>query len=354
MVAEHAPDALSVHDREGRYLWASPAFHPLLGVEPEDLVGRDAYELFHPEDLAAIQVSHETVVTRPTSFTVQYRIRKADRTYRWVETSSRSVDAEQVIVSVTRPIDPRRSAMGALEAERLFTTRLRDFDRERHQFLTTVAHRARQPLTVSAGITRLLAEQWRNLDPDRIDELLARALGASDRLRAIVEQVTRAEGLARHAHAVDARPVDLALLVHAQVEAVTDRGGPVTVRVPEGSIVFADRELLAVALRSLLDNAVGHTPDGTEVWVDLEHGPEGAVITVDDAGPGIDPAHHRVIFDAFSHDADTPDPGLGLGLHTVAEIAAAHHGRAWAQDRPGGGTSFRLLLPHAPGTPPSP
>lgn len=353
LVAEQAPDAISVHDLTGRYRWTSPEFGRLLGYDPAWLLGRDAYDFIHPGDLAAVQSSHGTIVAGPHRATAQYRVRGADGVYQWVETTSRVADddasEEPLIVAVTRSIGARRSALSALEAERAVAHQLWQIEQQRQQFLTTVSHRARQPLTAIAGMIELLAERYAELPPERVTELLRRARHNAVALQQLIEEVTQAELLARRAARVRSRPVDLARLALRLVDEIADADAPVTVTVPDGWIVFADEELLDIAVRVLLDNAVEHTPIGTPVWVRVQRHREGSLLLVEDAGRGVPEERREAVFRPFTHGVDGhPDPGLGLGLSTVAEIAALHRGRVWIEERDGGGASFRLLLPGKP------
>jgi len=120
-------------------------------MEPNDLVGQDAYDLLHPQDALPFQKSHAIELEHGELTAVQYRIRRADGTYRWVETTTRLVAEEQVIVAVTRPIDLRRSAMTALGAERVLAARVKQVDEQRRQFMTAIAHRAVTRSRSSAG-----------------------------------------------------------------------------------------------------------------------------------------------------------------------------------------------------------
>lgn len=121
LLAENATDMISRHNPEGIYLYASPVCHSLLGYEPEELVGHDAYEFFHPDDLEAIRQSHVTILEGPTTYTSTYRIRRRDGSYLWVETTSKTIrdpetDQVQEIVAITRDVTQRRQAEEAIQA----------------------------------------------------------------------------------------------------------------------------------------------------------------------------------------------------------------------------------------------
>jgi PAS domain S-box-containing protein len=121
LLAENATDMISRHSPEGIYRYASPVCHNLLGYEPEELIGHDAYEFFHPDDLVAIQESHSTILEEPTISTLAYRIRRRDGSYLWVETTSKTVHHPttgqvEEIIAITRDITQRKQAEQALQA----------------------------------------------------------------------------------------------------------------------------------------------------------------------------------------------------------------------------------------------
>jgi len=74
---------------------------------------------------------------------------------------------------------------------------------------------------------------------------------------------------------------------------------------------------------------------------------QSVVLTVEDEGPGIPSELRQAVFEPFRQgpDAPTHSPGVGVGLALVARFAELHGGRAWVEDRDGGGASFRVFLP---------
>ncbi len=100
-------------------------------------------------------------------------------------------------------------------------------------------------------------------------------------------------------------------------------------------------------VENLIANAVKHTPPGTEIEVSVAQRDGGVLITVDDRGLGVGEEEREAIFDAFTRGegAVADRPGTGIGLSLVAQFTALHGGRAWVEDNPGGGASFRVFLP---------
>lgn len=112
-VMETATDMISTHTPSGTYIYVSPACRTLLGYEPDELIGRSAYDLFHPDDLGQIHNSHRTIMDKPVAYQVQYRIRKKDGSYVWFETSSSMLHDKKSgepiqITAISRDISHRK------------------------------------------------------------------------------------------------------------------------------------------------------------------------------------------------------------------------------------------------------
>jgi len=98
-------------------------------------------------------------------------------------------------------------------------------------------------------------------------------------------------------------------------------------------------------VENLVLNAVHHTPRGTDVWLTARARDDGVLITVEDAGPGVPEAERERIFEPFLRSTEDGSSGVGIGLSLVAGFATIQGGRAWVDDRPGGGASFKVFLP---------
>jgi PAS domain S-box-containing protein len=114
LMAGNSTDMISRHNPAGEYLYASPSAFNLLGYKPEELIGRGAYEFFHPEDFEIIRKSHETAVDVNKPTTITYRIRRKDGEYIWFETTNKTVMNEtgeiKEIVTVSRDVTNRKLA----------------------------------------------------------------------------------------------------------------------------------------------------------------------------------------------------------------------------------------------------
>jgi two-component system sensor histidine kinase KdpD len=109
-------------------------------------------------------------------------------------------------------------------------------------------------------------------------------------------------------------------------------------------LVPFDAVLIDVVLTNLLENAMKYGADPIEINATLL--PAELVVEVSDRGPGLPPGEEARVFEKFQRAAsDAEATGVGLGLAICRAIVAAHGGRIWAENRPGGGASFRFALP---------
>ncbi len=113
--------------------------------------------------------------------------------------------------------------------------------------------------------------------------------------------------------------------------------------------VSGDRVQLQQVVLNLILNAMEAMAEspatGRRVLLRMNREDSGVQITVTDAGPGIDSAVLPRIFESFF---TTKKEGMGLGLSIARSIIEAHEGRIWAENSPGGGAVFRILLPTEP------
>ena len=117
-------------------------------------------------------------------------------------------------------------------------------------------------------------------------------------------------------------------------------------RVPEHVTVDADRELLALALRQLLDNALKYSPSTSTIEIRVQS--NGAVdISVRNTGSVIPESEQVRVVERFYRGVRARNiPGTGMGLTIVQQIAQAHGGTLTVSSAPDTGTAFTLSLPH--------
>jgi signal transduction histidine kinase len=142
-------------------------------------------------------------------------------------------------------------------------------------------------------------------------------------------------------------------LVNVLIEAVDaaralaeERGCVVRMHAPNSALAEFSGPAIRQALDNLLHNAIKFSPPAATVEVTLDERVDAWVFAVVDGGPGVPADAREAIFEPF-HRLGRTDPGGGLGLAIVRDVAARHHGRAWVEDAESGGARFLFTLAKA-------
>jgi signal transduction histidine kinase len=238
----------------------------------------------------------------------------------------------------------------AFRREREATQQLRALDEMKNTFLEAVSHDLRTPLTSILGSALTLEQAGLEIPRDDALDLVRRIAANARKLERLLSDLLDLDRLQRGIVSPQRRPTDVGALVAQSVQDSELLGGRQIELSIEGLIVNVDAAKVERIVENLLANAARHTPAGTPLWIRVtgERG-GGVLIVVDDAGPGVPDGMKDAVFEAFRQGdgGPNPSPGVGVGLSLVARFAELHGGRAWVEDRPGGGASFRVSLPDA-------
>src|SRR6201994_1295197 len=212
-------------------------------------------------------------------------------------------------------------------------------------FLSRLSHELRTPLTAIRGYASSLMQTDVTWDRTSQDRFLDRIAAESARLGRLVDDLldfsTIESGLMR----LQPDWCDLPLVVQAAVACLPPAGAAaVDVQCdPDLPVIWADHDRLEQVFVNLINNAVGHNPPGTRVWVTAEAAGAEVVISVTDNGTGIPDEVAAAPFEA-GRRRRTRTGGAGLGLSIAQGIVDAHHGRIELQ-RLDQGTQFQVYLP---------
>ena len=346
LVADLACDLVSVHRANGDYLYASPSVTALLGWAPEQLVGRNAYEFFHPEDLERIAADHHAHEGNANQ--VRYRIATADGGWRWVETRSRARLEDDVVTHIVCSTHDVQQQVDAEREIAATTEELRRSNQELERFAYGLSHDLAAPLRIVLGLTEQLGASGPALDA-RTADLARRASEASERMQRMIRDLldyARVAAPGRTPSRVsldDVLDTALANLAHP-----IERTGPTVGREPASlPEVVGEASQLVRLLQNLVANALAHAGERPpEVTVRCVTEEAHWRIEVDDRGVGFPDEDRERIFDLF-HRAGPEQPGTGIGLATCKRIAEAHGGTIAATSEPGC-TRFAVSLPRPP------
>ena len=225
---------------------------------------------------------------------------------------------------------------------------------ERHlrfieSFASDVSHELKNPLASIRTATEMLGEVEDPADRRRFLEIAWREVARMEHLLSGVREISRIDA---RLEAEPVETVDLQELLPAVLDSFRLRaeGVEIDFRPPDRPVhIRAAPERLAQVFENLLDNAVGFSPPGSAVTVELAAEAEAAVVAVSDRGPGIPEEHRERIFDRFftwrPNELQARNGHTGLGLAIVKAIAEGYGGSVTLQNRPGGGACFEVRLP---------
>ena len=228
-------------------------------------------------------------------------------------------------------------------------THLKELDRIKSDFVNTVSHDLRSPLTAILGYVELIDRVGTVNEQQR--EFIRRVQISVHNITSLINDLL---DLGRIEAGFDARKeiVPFAGIIHFAVDGLKSRADEksleLTLDIPEElPQVLGNPVRLRQLLNNLLANAIKYTPNHGKVRI-YAHAEGGQIILqISDNGPGIPPADQPYIFDKFYRASNVPNdtPGTGLGLAIVKSIVENHLGRIWVESNIGQGTSFTVVLP---------
>jgi signal transduction histidine kinase len=222
--------------------------------------------------------------------------------------------------------------------------------RAKDEFLATLSHELRTPMTSIIGWAQMLRMFGRaQVNPEEAaDAILASARAQSQLVEDLLDLSRITTGKLR----LQTEVIDIAEVVERAVQTIVPAAAAkrITINVEAASAhVAGDHDRIQQVLWNLLSNAVKFTPDGGRVDVTAEVKGSRVVISVSDTGRGIEPQFLPAVFDRFSQAEDVTNRaigGLGLGLAIVRHIVELHGGEVSAESEGlEKGATFRVMLP---------
>jgi len=218
----------------------------------------------------------------------------------------------------------------------------------RTTLLDAMAHEFKTPLTSVIAATSALLDS-----PDQAaaarTELLKIADEEAHHLKELIDDTVETGRLDATEIRVNAEPIKVEVLVR-EVAASMRAGRPIEISGTQSPRpILADRRLLGLAIKQLLDNALKYSPPDTPVSTHIESADDSVTIAVTDHGKGIPRQEQSRIFERLyrSPSVARQIPGSGLGLSIAQSIVRAHNGELNVTSRPGE-TTFRITLPAEP------
>jgi two-component system NtrC family sensor kinase len=318
-------DAIIVTDSQNEVLFCNPAACRIFDVDYETCRGRPLTE--------AIQ--HQEVVEL---FEKQARVGRSRRSEIALGDGERFLNAQLTIVKGVGRVVVMQDI-----------THLKELDRVKSEFVTTVSHDLRSPLTGILGYVDLIRRSGPlNTQQEQFVERITTGVRS---ITTLIEELLEL-GKIEAEFDEDREPVYLTAIAQQSIEAHRhlweSKRHEVKTHLPDDlPPVLGNPLRLRQVINNLFENAIKYTPDGGEIRLLVGANNDFLVVRVADTGIGIPAKDQPFIFDKFYRTDEAIDhyPGTGLGLSIVKSIIETHNGRIWVESQIGAGSTFTVMLP---------
>ena len=325
-------DGVVAIDQTERVLSINQAARDMFDIDNGDLRGRDFLEICrHP---ALHEAAREILdAPEPTDFDIGLH--------------GDPVRHIQVSGTPYQSPEHKRGAVLVLRD----VSRLHALERHRSEFVANVSHELKTPITSLKGYAETLLDGALDDDPDTARPFVEIMLRQSNRLAALVEDLLQLSRIEKDGSA-ELQPARLAPILDGAVrlcrELADQKGATIKTGYDSGLTVRCDQEMIELAVRNLIENAIKYSPADSEVELRADRLVDGVSVSVADNGPGIGSEHHERLFERFyrvDKGRSTTLGGTGLGLAIVKHIAQAHHGTVRVDSVVGVGSTFTIEWP---------
>ncbi|MEM5501608.1 CHASE domain-containing protein [Ahrensia kielensis] len=339
----HTPAAVAMFDTDVRYLAMSSRWQKDYGLQDKNVIGKSHYEVFPeiPIHQSHWLVLHKRAILGEVIISEEEPFLREDGAIDWIRYE----------------LHPWSQGDGSPGGLIMFTeniTERKKMDSMKDEFISTVNHELRTPITSIMGALGLLrAKNHKQLDP-KSEKLLGLAYENSERLSYLVNDILDTEKIAAGKMNYDLKETEMVSLVVDIVEQNSSYAERHSVKFVTKNLVSAaycnvDAHRFNQALTNLLSNAAKFSPTGEDVEIRIEITAEDMLhISVTDNGPGISKTFHSKIFDKFSQEdgsSTRTKGGTGLGLNITKTIIEAFAGEVSFVSTVGKGSTFSFHIP---------
>ena len=255
--------------------------------------------------------------------------------------------AEQAAVAI--------SNAQAYKRERESVSRLADLDRLKTDFVATVTHELKTPLTSLLGYAQILRKRATELNPEQREEFFSIMARQGERILRLIEELLQSSRLEAGAPKLRREPLDIKAIA-AELEkelSSMSRSHDLEFNVPDKDLgLYGDATAIEHILTNLLENAIKYSKPDTTIRFSVEELGNEVHIKIADEGQGIEPEDLPFIFERFRQAQGNGKTrnSVGLGLYIVRSLVNAHGGRVWADSKLEQGTTFTVALPRRNGS----
>jgi len=356
LLATHIRGMISLNDKNRNYLYVSPSFKEHTGWEPRELIGKNSFDYYHPDDIERITEYRNANIRGEIKDddTLELRYRKKDGSYTWIELSARWFrdpyeDAMRTVISA-QPLNKKKQ-----EEEKLLAVLAQEkkLNKLKSNFVSIISHEFRTPLAIIKAVCELLKMQIEAKTPG-LEEQLAEDLVAIETeingLTSLIDDVLILEKIETGDVTLNCKPIGMESLIlhiiHRLAIKHKDRKEILFNKIGTPKLVYGDVQYLEIVFSNLLSNAYKYSKGKPEPIVTVTYMENDVIISIKDFGIGIPERNMKKLFtDFFRGDNVRDTEGTGLGLSIAKKFVEMHDGKIICNSKENEGTEMIVSLP---------
>lgn len=297
LVTENSNDMISRHTLDGTYLYVTPSCEQLMGYTPDELIGKNAFDFFHPDDIEKVDDAHKILHNNPvnTTVTTTYRKKTKSGEYKWVETVSRASvnpeDNETVEIQAnSRDISTRKK----------HEDELKNALNEKNVLLQEIHHRVKNNLAIISGLLQI---QQFDSENEHLNKILGNSISRIKSMALIHEKLYRSKSLSH----VEFREYVEDLI--SSIKKTHNNSEKIAIQLDCDDVVLNVNQAVpcALILNEAISNAFEHAfvenESNSTIWVNFKEQNNKLHVSIKDNGIGIP-----------NHILESSKPAMGLTI----------------------------------------
>jgi len=346
------PVPLAILDTQGCYTSVNQAWQEFSGRQRHEVVGRPARSFRTPAEALEHDRHDAELLARGGRTRYEARVTHHDGSTRDLAITKAAVPGPDgqvtgILVAFTDVTEFREAERATREAR----DAAEETSRAKTEFIGNISHELRTPLQSIIGFSEL--GQARSGEARRLGSMFGDIHAAGQRMLALVNDLLDVAKIESTVGTFHLERIDIRSLVRDVADELAPLLGAKQIRLdlqlsPAPLEAKVDPLRFQQVVRNVMANAIRFSPPGLPLQVvgDVDED-QHIRVSVHDRGPGIPPAELEQIFEAFVQSSKTKDGsgGTGLGLAISRKILQAHGGTIRAENKPGGGATFHIVVP---------
>jgi PAS domain S-box-containing protein len=354
-IAENTTDLICQHQLDGTYLYISKSAESIIGYDSKELVGKNPFTFFHPEDVNLVKDFMLEITDIDKVYSIIYRFLKKDQTYVWLETFAKLiVDSNNQLVGIQSSSRDISERIKAEEEVKQALQKERELNELKSGFVTMASHQFRTPLSVIFSNTELIDFKAELLPTNQRNEFKL----ISERIQLEVDRMTELMNNILVFGKYDSReikvvkkPLDLYHYINKLNEIYYSNqkdGRKLKISFNGNLKTFvSDESLLTHILTNMINNAFKYSEGKPSPELKIKFHDNQIEFEVKDYGVGVPKDELPNLFHSFYRASNTTNiKGSGLGLVIAKQFTELLNGKIFAESVEFKGATFTIEFPY--------